>query len=94
MAVPIYGNLDHLSLELMPIDLFHTLSPSRLSMARADYRRAQDRPRSKGGQYQSAGEGAAFSLPLYFLDPFLYQRDTGFIAVHFADSPSPRTPCL
>ena len=94
MVVPIYGDFDHFSLKLIAISLSHALTPFLLSTAQAVHRRAQGRPSSKGGQYQSAGAGAAVLLPLLFPDPFLYQRHAGFMAIHASDTPSPKTPEL
>ena len=89
-----YGDFDHFPLKLIPVDLFHALSPFLSSTAQAVHRRAQGRPHSKGGQYQNAGADAALPLPLYFLDPFLYQSNAGFAAIHASDTPSPKTPEL
>ena len=69
MVVPIYGNFDHFPLKLMPIDLFHTLSPFLSPRAVPAARTASIK----------APERARRFLPLYFLDPFLYQRNAGFM---------------
>src|SRR5699024_3025149 len=82
---------DHFSLKFIAINLSHALTPFLLSTAQAVHRRAQGRPSSKGGQYQSAGAGAAVLLPLLFPDSLLYQRGAGFAAIHASDTPSPKT---
>ena len=90
MVVPIYGDFDHFSLKFIAINLSHALTPFLLSTAQAVHHRAQGRPCGKGGQYQSAGAGAAVLLPLIFLDPFLYHRHAGFMAIHASDTPLPK----
>lgn len=92
MVVPALRDFDHFPLKLIAVYLIYSLSPFLSSRLGAERHRAQGRPRSKGGQYQSAGAGAAVLLPLLFPDPFLYQRHAGFMAIHASDTPSPQTP--
>ena len=83
----LHAEAQNCRLKNKPSGLFFNLYPPLFSTAVAERRRAQGRPHSKGGQYQSAGADAALPLPLYFLDPLLYQRHAGFMAIHSADTP-------